>query len=173
MKDPEKFNLGCLKRDWKGVKAFHLTFNKVMARGGSAQPLHALQAFHSTPTIYWSLSTGFTFPRHTGGITERTEGKAFGIVLETLPVQRLVSFPSCPPHDVMATAGHLQLCPEPLWAAPRLGCILLTCTQPQECFNCSNFPPPAQTWHLSPLYTQNRTVKLSFIPSQTLSGSAQ
>lgn len=66
---------GCLQGDWKGVEAFHLKFNKVVARVGTAYPLRALQAFHSTPTIYWSLSTGFAFPRHAGGITERTKGK--------------------------------------------------------------------------------------------------
>lgn len=66
---------GCLRRGWKGVEAFHLRFNKVVARVGTACSLGALQAFHSTPTIYWSLSTAFAFPRHTGGITERTKGK--------------------------------------------------------------------------------------------------
>lgn len=47
--------------------------------------------------------------------------KELAIVLETLPVQTAVPFPSCPPHDVMVTASELQLCPEPLqhhaWAA--------------------------------------------------------
>lgn len=37
--------------------------------------LSTLQAFQSTPTIYWSCPTGFAFPRHTGGITERAEKK--------------------------------------------------------------------------------------------------
>lgn len=128
---PKSFIWGCLKRDWKGVEAFHLKFNKAAARVGTADPPCALQAFHSTPTIYWSLSTGFAFPRHTGGITERAKGKELGIVLETLPEPTPVSFPGCPPHEVMAAACSWRPRPQP---ALRLGRALLACPRPQECF---------------------------------------
>lgn len=103
----------CVKRDWKGVEAFHLKFNKVVARVGTAYPLCSPGISLHTYNLLESFHRLCLSQAHRWYNWE-DKGKELRIVLETLPVQTPVSFPSCPPHDVMAIAYAWQLCPEHL-----------------------------------------------------------
>lgn len=168
MQDSKNFNLGLSEERLKGVEAFHLKFNKAVAGVGTAYPLCSPGiSLHTYNLPEWFYRLGFSQAHRWYNREDRE--KELGVVLETLPVQRAVSFPSCPPHDVMMTTGLSWICVQSS-GAPCLGCPHLTRTQAQECSN--NFPPPAQTWHLCHFYPKTGQGSSLVFP-QTLSGSAQ
>lgn len=109
MQDSKNFNLGLSEERLKGVEAFHLKFNKAVAGVGTAYPLCSPGiSLHTYNLPEWFYRLGFSQAHRWYNREDRE--KELGVVLETLPVQRAVSFPSCPPHDVMMTTGLSWIC---------------------------------------------------------------